>query len=160
MKKANKAQALLLGLGIALNTTPTTSPLLTIPNTIESIKLMATNQAKADDVFHAVYKLAQSVKKLNILIKDKLSHINQDERASLLAINQTLDFGISLLKKGYEDAIYNTFTAEFRALVSAKSTLELYLRQIQERLDGIEIVSIQDLAVTTDDVKQMMSARG
>ena len=32
MKKANKAQALLLGLGIALNTTPTTNPLLTIPN--------------------------------------------------------------------------------------------------------------------------------
>ncbi|HDR1185285.1 hypothetical protein M8853_07570 [Pasteurella multocida] len=160
MKKASTAKALMLGLGIAVNGHSEPSLINNISHSVEEIRIMTSAKATAQDVFREVDALAQSLHKLNILIKTRLTHIDPNNRASLLLVNQALDFGISLIKTRYENEIYEQFFNEFKALASAKNTLEIYLRRIQEQRDGIEIVRDPQLTLTKSDIEKMMSARG
>ncbi|MDC4234627.1 hypothetical protein [Pasteurella multocida] len=88
------------------------------------------------------------------------THIDPNNRASLLLVNQALDFGISLIKERYENEIYEQFFNEFKALASAKNTLEIYLRRIQEQKDGIEIVRNPELTLSQSNIEEIMNARG
>ncbi|PJG83274.1 hypothetical protein CVP04_04860 [Caviibacterium pharyngocola] len=159
MKKANAAKALMLGLGIAVNGQSEPNLIHNISHSVEEIRTMANTQATVEDVFKEVGALAQSLKKLNILIKSRLANVDTNERYSLQLVNQALDFGINLIKNRYENEIYEDFFDEFKALASAKHTLEVYLRHIQERKDGIEIVRLSNLTLSQDDVNEMMKAR-
>lgn len=160
MKKASTAKALMLGLGIAFNGHSEPNLINNISHSVEEIRTMTSAKATAQDVFREVDALAQSLHKLNILIKTHLTHIDPNNRASLLLVNQALDFGISLIKERYENEIYEQFFNEFKALASAKNILEIYLRRIQEQKDGIEIVRNPELTLSKSNIEEIMNARG
>ncbi|MBV6524963.1 hypothetical protein HT664_09610 [Ursidibacter maritimus] len=104
--------------------------------------------------------LEQSHTMLYSHIKPTPTYSVSYKKPTLLLVNQALDFGISLIKERYENEIYEQFFNEFKALASAKNTLEIYLRRIQEQRDGIEIVRDPKLTLTQSDIEKMMSARG
>lgn len=164
MKKATKAKAIMLGLGGFLafnnvNSEPT--PVIQhITHSVDEIKSLASSQATAQDVFKEVNSLATSLNTLNILIKSRLSTIDANKRADLLLVNLALDFGISIIKTRYKNEIYEQFFSEFKALASAKNTLEVYLRRIQENAEGIEIVVDPKLTLNESNIEEIMNSRG
>lgn len=159
MKKKNTAKALLLSLGIVFQSHGEPNLISHISHSVEEIKTMTQTKATAQAIFDEVRHLAHSLNKLNVLIKSKLSHLKADERSSLLLVNQALSYGIGLIKMQFEDEIYNQFFNEFKALSSAKNTLEIYLRQIQEREDGIEIVKAHNLSLTKENLNEIINSR-
>ncbi|MCQ9123296.1 hypothetical protein [Rodentibacter caecimuris] len=151
MKPANTAKALLLSLGIALN-----GQANLINHISESVEVISTKvqTANANDVFNEVLELAQSLQKLNLSIQQRIKKITNAERSSLLLVNNALNYGIGLLKTKFEDEIYHQFFNEFRALSAAKNALEINLRQIQERIDGVEIVTLRNLSLTQEELSE------
>ena len=164
MKKACTAKAIMLGLSgiFAFNNVNSEPPrvIQSITHSVEEIKSLASSKATAQDVFKEVNSLAESLNILNLLVRSHLSDIDVNDRHSLLLVNFALELGMSIIKERYEDEIYEHFFSEFKALASAKNTLEVYLRRIQERAGGIEIVRDPKLTLNQSNIEEIMSSRG
>ncbi|TNG95730.1 hypothetical protein FHQ28_07880 [Pasteurellaceae bacterium USgator11] len=157
MKKfKNTAVTLLAGLGVLGGANAALYQ--EVSTSVEQISSLSSTQGRSVDVFSAVNRLVASMQKMNLTVKAKLKRIDQDEFEHLLFIKQSLDLGFYILTQRYEDEIYTQFTAEFRAFSAARTQFKMYLRQVQERLYGVEIAQLDDISLTEQDVREMNQA--
>lgn len=151
----NTATVLLLGLGIATTGQAEINLVGRISDNVEEIKAMTAKNAAVQEVFIAVVELTNSLKALNERLARDRQQIERLELSLLKLVDNALNYCVDMLKQSFETAIFTQFNAEFRALSGAKFAFNGLLREINENLNGIEIVKVSDLSFTGKELNEL-----
>lgn len=101
--------------------------------------------------FEKLAALAEQIQELNQWISEQ-DNWDKSVLDILSIVNGVLDFTFHQFKQRYEQAIYSTYTQEFRLFSSVRSTFKSNLKQLNDTLNGVRIIEISNLSLSQDDV--------
>lgn len=162
-KTINTETAVMLGLGLTTTIGQSQANLVdNITYSVEHIKNLNNSTADIELIFKEVDHLTGKLTELNIAIRSNIANkkINKNQFSHLLMLNQALSFGVDLLKNHYQEEILSQYIANFRALSAQKNRLELLIRQIQEKLEGVDIVQVPNLTLTGAEIEEINQSLG
>lgn len=104
--------------------------------TVEQINQLSTQQTKNDELFKSVFDLSETLKTLNHRIINNKEKLEKDY-GLLLLVQRSINFTFQLLIDNFKADILTIYKREFRAFSSARATFNLQVKQMGEKVNGI-----------------------